>query len=261
MHGTPVASRHQCKYTVTLILKSGSNSHSIDSRFDINPTIRHSLWSQIIGGLFYWIQTNAVSQNMIQRYLALPTLKAGRRALWIFVSGVISLMMLCSYNGLLIYATYKDCDPLTTKLAQARDQLLPLFVMDTLGGYPGLSGLFIAGVFSAALSSLSTCLNSMSAVVLEDFVKPFVKRPLSNFAINCIMRSVVVLVGIICVALVSVVAKMGTVLQLTMSLEAITNGPLFGIFTMGILMPWISANVSSGKSFYFSFSFSTSISI
>lgn len=238
-----------------LIPESNSSPHSIDSRFDINPTIRHSLWSQIIGGLFYWIQTNAVSQNMIQRYLALPTLKAGRRALWIFVGGVISLMMLCSYNGLLIYATYKDCDPLTTKLAQARDQLLPLFVMDTLGGYPGLSGLFIAGVFSAALSSLSTCLNSMSAVVLEDFVKPFVKRPLSNFAINCIMRSVVVFVGIICVALVSVVAKMGTVLQLTMSLEAITNGPLFGIFTMGLLMPWISSNVSFGKSINYSFSF------
>lgn len=220
---------------------------TIDSSFDMNPTIRHSLWSQIIGGLFYWIQTNAVSQNMIQRYLALPTLKAGRRALWIFVGGVISLMMLCSYNGLLIYATYKDCDPLTTKLARARDQLLPLFVMDTLGGYPGLSGLFIAGVFSAALSSLSTCLNSMSAVVLEDFFKPFAKKPLSNFAINCIMRSVVVCVGIICVALVIVVQKMGTVLQLTMSLEAITNGPLLGIFTMGILMPWISSNVNAQK--------------
>lgn len=184
---------------------------------------------------------------MIQRYLALPTLKAGRRALWIFVGGVISLMMLCSYNGLLIYATYKDCDPLTTKLARARDQLLPLFVMDTLGGYPGLSGLFIAGVFSAALSSLSTCLNSMSAVVLEDFFKPFAKKPLSNFAINCIMRSVVVCVGIICVALVIVVQKMGTVLQLTMSLEAITNGPLLGIFTIGILMPWISSNVNGQK--------------
>lgn len=53
---------------------------------------------------------------MIQRYLALPTLRAGRQALWIFVLGVIVLMFLCSYNGLLIYATYKHCDPLTTKV-------------------------------------------------------------------------------------------------------------------------------------------------
>lgn len=181
---------------------------------------------------------------MIQRYLALPTLRAGRTALWCFIGGVITLMLLCSYNGLLIYATYRNCDPLTTKLARAKDQLLPLFVMDVLGELPGLSGLFIAGVFSAALSSLSTCLNSMSAVVLEDFFKPFVQRPLSNRAVNWIMRSVVVAVGVLCVALVVVVQKMGTVLQLTMSLEAITNGPLLGIFTMGILVPWINGNVS-----------------
>jgi len=58
--------------------------------------------------------------------------------------------------------------------------------MKTLGELPGMTGLFIAGVFSAALSSLSTCLNSMSAVVLEDFVKPYVKKPLSSSAINWI---------------------------------------------------------------------------
>lgn len=115
--------------------------------------------------------------------------------------------------------------------------------MDTLGDIHGLTGLFVAGVFSAALSSLSTCLNSMSAVFLEDFVKPFVKKPLSNTAINWIMRMVVVVVGLICVALVVVVQKMGTVLQLTMSLEAITNGPLLGIFTIGIFLPWINSTV------------------
>lgn len=121
--------------------------------------------------------------------------------------------------------------------------------MDTLGKMPGLCGLFIAGVFSAALSSLSTCLNSMSAVVLEDFFKPFVNRLLSVMAVNWIMRSVVVCMGVICLALVVVVQKMGTVLQLTMSLEAITNGPLLGIFTLGILLPWINANVSRAQKY------------
>lgn len=115
--------------------------------------------------------------------------------------------------------------------------------MQTLGDWPGLSGIFVAGVFSAALSSLSTCLNSMSAIVLEDFVKPFVKTPLTTSETNWIMRSVVVGMGFICVALVVVVQRMGTVLQLTMSLEAITNGPLLGIFTIGIFLPWISATV------------------
>uniref|UniRef100_A0A182IL05 Sodium/solute symporter n=1 Tax=Anopheles atroparvus TaxID=41427 RepID=A0A182IL05_ANOAO len=210
-----------------VVFRSAWNTGRLERpNFDINPTTRHTIWSQLIGGFVYWLQTNAVSQNMIQRYLSLPSVSAGRRALWIFVFGVCLLMSLCSYCGLLIYATYQNCDPLTTKLARAKDQLLPLFVMDILRDLPGLPGLFVAGVFSAALSSLSTCLNSMSAVILEDFVKPFVSKPLSQRTINWIMRSVVVGVGALCAALVFVVEKMGTVLQLTMSLEAITNGPL-----------------------------------
>lgn len=143
-----------------------------------------------------------------------------------------------------MYATYQNCDPLTTHLAKQKDQMLPLFVMQTLGELRGLSGLFIAGVFSAALSSLSTCLNSMSAVVLEDFVKPFTKKPLTERLINWVMRSTVVIIGITSVCMVYIVEKAGTVLQLTMSLEAVTNGPLFGVFTLGIFAPWINSEVS-----------------
>lgn len=167
------------------------------------------------------------------------------RALWIFIFGVIILLSMCSYCGLLIYAKYHDCDPLTTKLAKAKDQLLPLLVVDTLGNYPGLTGLFVAGVFSAALSSLSTGLNSMSAVMLEDFFKPFVQRPLTNFQTKYIMRGSVFIFGAICVCLVFVVEKLGAVLQLSMSLGAVSQGPLLGIFTMGVLIPWIHGTVSN----------------
>lgn len=69
----------------------------------------------------------------------------------IFCLGTITIILLCGYAGLLVYATYHDCDPLTTKLAKAKDQLLPLLVMRVLGDFPGMPGLFVAGIFSAAL--------------------------------------------------------------------------------------------------------------
>ncbi len=59
------------------------------------------------------------------------------------------------------------------------------------------------------------------------------------------MRSTVVVIGVWSVIMVYVVEKAGTVLQLTMSVEAITNGPLFGVFTLGIFVPWIKGSVSS----------------
>lgn len=81
-------------------------------------------------------------------------------------------------------------------------------------------------------SSLSTGLNSMSAVILEDFVKSFIKKPLTEKQTHYVMRFVVAIFGGICVCLVFLVEKLGAVLQLSISLGAVSNGPLLGIFTM-----------------------------
>lgn len=50
-------------------------------------------------------------------------------------------------------------------------QLMPLFVVDAMGGYPGLPGLFVSGIFSASLSTVSAAVNSLAAVTLEDYIK------------------------------------------------------------------------------------------
>ena len=167
----------------------------------MDPTLRHTFWTIFIGGSIYWINVNGMNQSMIQRYLALKDVKSARRALLMYTIALASMFALCFYNGLLIFATYYDCDPLTTKLAKAKDQLLPLLVMDILKDLPGLPGIFIAGVFSAALSSLSTAMNSMAAVVLEDFYKPYTKKPLTERQTNYIMRGTVVIMGTIAVIL------------------------------------------------------------
>lgn len=105
-------------------------------------------------------------------------------------------------------------------------------------------GLFVAGIFSASLSSLSTSFNSMAAIVLEDYYKPFANQPLSEKQTSYLMRSTVFGVGIISLALVFVVAKLdATVLELSMKLGGVTLGATFGIFTMGLMCPWVNKRV------------------
>ncbi|VEN42988.1 unnamed protein product [Callosobruchus maculatus] len=163
------------------------------------------------------------------------------RALWSFFFGIGAVVVICSYCGLLIYATFHKCDPLTTTLAREKDQLLPLLVMEILGDIPGLPGIFVAGIFSAALSSLSTGLNAMAAVVLEDFYKPFFQKELTEKQTYFFMKATVIITGAICLGMVYVVEKLGAVLQLAMSIGAIANGPSLGLSTMGILFPWVNA--------------------
>jgi len=207
--------------------------------FRFDPTIRHTFWTTVIGGTIFWINVNGLNQNMIQRYLALKDVPTARKGQLIYVIGVSIMIFLCSYNGLLLYATYHDCDPLTTKLAKAKDQMMPLMVLEVLGDLPGASGIFIAGVFSAALSSLSTGLNAMSAVVLEDFCKPYMKGDISERMSAVVMRGTVLVLGVLSVGLVYVVQHLGSVLQLSMSVPTACFGPLLGVYTVGVIIPWI----------------------
>ncbi|XP_065361339.1 sodium-coupled monocarboxylate transporter 1 isoform X2 [Calliphora vicina] len=207
-----------------------------------DPTARTSILSMLLGTTLWFTQVSCGNQVIVQRYLSVPSIKEAKQACIIYTLGVILVHVFTFYNGLLIFANYHDCDPLSTQLAKAKDQLVPLMVMKTLEFLPGMAGLFVAGVFSAALSSLSTGLNSLAAVFLEDYIKPYRKAALSESQTAFIMRLIVVLVGVLSVALVFVVEYLGhAVLQLSATLSAVTGGPLLSLFSMGLLMPWINS--------------------
>lgn len=207
---------------------------------------RHSALALFIGGTTQMTNLFGMGQAMVQRYMSLPSIKAARRALIYNIIGVFAMMSMCCFTGMILYAKYFDCDPLTTKLVTAKDQLLPLEVMENLSNIPGFAGLFIAGIFSASLSSLSTALNSAAAVVLEDFWKPNSKSELTERTTAFIMRGTVFVLGAISVLLVPVVQQLGNVLQLGTSAMSASFGPLFGLFFIGFFLPWIKAKVLNG---------------
>lgn len=88
----------------------------------------------------------------------------------------------------------------------------------------------------------------MAAVVLEDFYKSFIGKDISEKNTYILMKLTVIVVGIICVALVYVVEKLGAVLQMIMSISAIVLGPSLSLFTMGIFIPWINSKVLKNTS-------------
>lgn len=71
----------------------------------------------------------------------------------ILAIGACSLISFCCYTGLVIFAAFRDCDPVSTGIVSKQDQLLPYFILKYTSGIPALPGIFVAGVFSAALRS------------------------------------------------------------------------------------------------------------
>ncbi|KAJ8688365.1 hypothetical protein QAD02_024160 [Eretmocerus hayati] len=209
--------------------------------FDPDPTARSTFWSVVFGNYLNWLATCAVNQAMVQRCLAMPNLQKSNITIMIMAVGIISIVSLSCYTGVVIFAAYYDCDPVSTKQIKKPDQLLPFFVMELAKSIPGLPGLFVSGVFSAALSTMSTGLNSMSGVIYEDMIKPCLKKPMSDVGASRIMKLIVVVVGSICVALVFVVEKLSGLIQAGKSLSGITAGPLLGIFTLGMFCPFANS--------------------
>lgn len=93
--------------------------------------------------------------------------------------------------------------------------------------------------FQASLSSISSALNVLAAVVHEDYFKPFMMKSMSERTSSLIIRGTVLITGVSSVALVYVVQQLGTILQLAMSVPAICIGSFFGVFALGMFVPWI----------------------
>ncbi|XP_065336414.1 sodium-coupled monocarboxylate transporter 1-like [Cloeon dipterum] len=204
---------------------------------DPNPFQRQSFWTVVVGVYFMFLADCATGQSFVQRYLSVPDQKTAVKTVWLFVFGLALTLLLSVANGLLVYASYSGCDPVLSQRVSKPDQLLPLLVMDVAGHIPGFVGLFVAGVFSAALSSMSTSLNSLSGILVTDFLSGVLSPKLST---GQWLRVITVVVGLICMALVYAVEHLGGILQGILSLNGVTSGPMLGLFLLGMFFP--SAN-------------------
>ncbi|XP_058452646.1 sodium-coupled monocarboxylate transporter 1 isoform X2 [Malaya genurostris] len=208
--------------------------------FNFNPSLyeRQTFWGVLIGGFFYWTSFNSVNQTMVQRYMSLPNLKKAKRSVGLFTIGMGVFVTACCYAGLLVYAHYYRCDPMSVGFVKTDDQLFPHYVMEIVGHLQGIPGLFIAGVFGAALSSLSVVLNSTSAVLLEDILKGLFRVNPTPFVANLFVRGSVVVLGLAAMGCLFIIERLGGILSVATSLSAIAAGTTCGIFTLGMLVPW-----------------------
>jgi sodium-coupled monocarboxylate transporter 8/12 len=205
--------------------------------FDLDPTKRETFWIIVVGLTVHWMGHTSINQSCVQKFLAVPTFKASVMTVVYYSAGMTIMKTASVLTGFIMYAKYSDCDPFTTKQVTRNDQLLPYYVMDVAKNIPGLSGLFIAGITCAALSTLSATLNCLAGTLYEDFISKLVSKETSQKTVSNILKLIVIATGAVCTSLVLIIEHLGGLLKLAISLGGITNGPLLAMFTMGMLFP------------------------
>ncbi|XP_069699581.1 sodium-coupled monocarboxylate transporter 2-like [Periplaneta americana] len=205
--------------------------------FSASPYVRLTFWNAIFCQMFFEIGFVSLNQSIVQRYVSLPTYSRARMSVISSCIGLVVLWSLGCFSGLVIYSKYYECDPLKSKVIQRPDQIFPYYVMDICASIPGLPGLFVAGVFSATLSTMSSSLNSMGATLYEDFIRPCLRRNVTDKTANNIIKLIVTLSGLLCICVAFLVAELGNIVQMLYAFGGITLGAIVGVFTFGMFYP------------------------
>lgn len=195
------------------------------------------LWGFLVGGFFLYLSYYATDQSQAQRVLAAGSQERISRALLLNGLARFPLMLMYLMLGLVLAALVATTPALAERIAQGRlDSLVPEFVTGYLP--EGVRALLIAALLSAAMSSLDSALNALSASTARDFLEQ-TGKPLSITA----NRLVTLGWGVLVTGFAFVVGGIAdTVIEAINKIGSAFYGPVLAAFMAGILLPRVSAS-------------------
>ncbi|XP_039284983.1 LOW QUALITY PROTEIN: sodium-coupled monocarboxylate transporter 1-like, partial [Nilaparvata lugens] len=137
--------------------------------WDSDPTKRVTTYSALIGQLFMSLSIFGCQQNFVQRYCSMKSRRKVYKTLLGNVPVMTVLFSLSWIVGMVVFASYYDCDPMKLGHISDIDEILPFYIEDKFYFLPGFLGLIMASLFNGALNLCVSNLNSVSTVLWEDF--------------------------------------------------------------------------------------------
>lgn len=191
-----------------------------------------AVWVIAIGAAVSNFSVYTTDQALVQRYMSTPTLRQSKGALWTSALGGVPTGLLFFFLGTALWVFYRQ-HPALLPEEMAGDRVFPLFIVQQLP--PGLSGLIIAGIFAAAMSSVDSGVNSISAAVTTDFVRRFRPGASERFFLR-LARTLAVAIGAVGtgIALVLATWEIESLYKFFLMVLGLFTGGLAGLFVLGI---------------------------
>lgn len=191
-------------------------------------------WPMLVGGFFLYVSYYGTDQSQVQRLLSASSIKTMRQTL--VANGVLRFPVTLAYCIMgLVIGTFalSETNFFSQVPADKPDRMIPVFIKDYLPN--GVIGILIVAIFSAAMSSLSSAINSLSAASVEDLFargKELAQKQYMNFS-----RLTALFWGVVCVIIAFFVGDIAdTVIEAINKVGSVSFGPILATFIMAILV-------------------------
>lgn len=211
--------------------------HTFDFNFNLSQPV---FWVVLIGGLANTLISYTSDQSVVQRYMTTKDEKATARSIWLngIISVPVSILFFLLGTGL--FAFYKSNAAQMAITNPNIDSVFPQFIVSEMP--VGFAGLLIAAIFAAAMSTLSSNINSVAAVITSDFYKTLRRKPTLKGSMS-VARWSGIIVGLFGIAMALVLATWNIASlwdQFNTFLGLLTSG-LGALFILGIFFPRVNA--------------------
>lgn len=223
-------------YVMNLAAEAGKLS-VFDFRFEFSMgffSTTYTFWAGVLGGCFLTTASHGTEQMLVQRLLSARNQRDARTALFASWAVICFQFTLFLFIGLILWVYYRDTGlAVPAKL----DRIYPQFIWDHLP--VGVAGLIMAAVLAAAMSNLSSALNSLASTSIMDFYKlRFTGRQESHYLRMARMATLVW--GVVMFGIAYVARHVDSVLEAGLGIASILYGALLGVFLLGVLTKRVS---------------------
>jgi len=215
----------------------------VDFRFSFTEVVT---WSLFIGSFALTLVPYTTDQAVVQRYMTTSSMEESKKSIWL--NGLIAIPsgLLIFTMGTFLYVYFKEHPEFLT-IGMQNDSVFPLFITNHLP--PGVSGLVIAGIFSASMSSLDSSMHSISTVVTVDFYKRF-SRTYTDIKGLFVAKWTTVIVGVFGTMIACLMAAfpVKSLFFLFQEVIGLFGSAIAGIFILGIFIKtanWKGAIIGS----------------
>ena len=211
--------------------------------FSTSPATRVTVFGTLLSTLVWYVATAGGDQVSVQRFMATTDLRAAQRAYRTQLAAITVVTVVLALVGLALLGYFEAFSGRLGEAMSLRDDadhVFPFFIAQRLPA--GVAGLVVAAMFAAAMSSVDSGVNSVSAVVLTDFLGRFRTRPRDDQAALRLARWLAAATGGI-IVLGSFLMHLvpGNITEVTSKTSNLLTAPIFGLFLFALFFRRVAA--------------------